>query len=204
MQYSLSFHIKTHFFTYILLREGRCRCSDFLNSHFILGLFYWLRCIMWFRSEVMATILYFISQDQRCSSRFLPDNSFIYIISCHLEWSIVVHLNKEIVVFITRGNARFATFLKTTFRHSLYLMYVLCLHYSFTKKTLLCNRRFQVKHWKIIPSVWTFSSALILFNYLSRCNLLAAGAEVILKGAHVHVCCNGELQGWHIFADQNS
>ncbi len=48
-----------------------------------------------------------------------------------------MHLNKKIVVFISRGNARFSTFLKTIFRHTLYLMYVLCLHYNFTKNDVV-------------------------------------------------------------------
>ncbi len=48
--------------------------------------------------------------------------NFIYVkkttISCHLERSIVVHLNKKIIVFILHGNARFATlFNKNYFRH---------------------------------------------------------------------------------------
>ncbi len=48
-----------------------------------------------------------------------------------------MHLNKKIVVSLSRCNARFATFLKITFRHTLYLMYVLCLHYSFTKNDVV-------------------------------------------------------------------
>ncbi len=76
-----------------LYNLNECKCSDCLNSHLILGLFYWLRCIMWFRSEVMAAILDFTSQDQRCSSIFLPDKSFISVISCQrpLSVSLIVY-----------------------------------------------------------------------------------------------------------------
>ncbi len=63
-------------------------CSDCLNSNLILSLFYWLRCIMWFRSEVMAAILDFTSQQQWCSSIFLPDKSDISVISCQRPSSV--------------------------------------------------------------------------------------------------------------------
>ncbi len=49
-----------------------------------------------------------------------------------------MHLNKKIVVFFHIVMLDLLlSFLKITFRHTLYLMYVLCLHYSFTKNDVV-------------------------------------------------------------------
>ncbi len=49
-----------------------------------------------------------------------------------------MHLNKKIVVLYRVVMLDFLfSFLKTIFRHTLYLMYVLCLHYSFTKNDVV-------------------------------------------------------------------
>ncbi len=49
-----------------------------------------------------------------------------------------MHLNKKIVVLyrVVMLDVLFS-FLKTIFRHTLYLMYVLCLHYSFPKNDVV-------------------------------------------------------------------